>query len=173
MIWQDSLRLSDSHLTCIVEINSPCLSSHEDVYIFQCQQATIFTATLLFQPQLITTMYIQLQMIKHIHHQFVVLRTCTRTLCHTRHIREMQEIFRCTHNNKHFIERFLIRSMSCKLDHVWRWFLSSTLVLSRLINHSYRFFFFVWQRKQLCVNISNWSLYYIDSGTQHHNKMIF
>ncbi len=24
-----------------------------------------------------------------------------------------------------------------------------------------------------CVKMSNWSLYYIDSGTQHHNKMIF
>ncbi len=62
-IWQDSLRLSDSHLTCIVKTNSPCLSSHEDVYIFQFQQATICTATLLFQefqvfqPQLIITMY--------------------------------------------------------------------------------------------------------------------
>ena len=53
-----------SHLTCIVKTNSPCLSSHdEDVYTFQFQQATIFTATLLFQPQLITKMYIQLQMI--------------------------------------------------------------------------------------------------------------
>ncbi len=60
------LRLSDSHLTCIVKTNSPCLSSHEHVYTFQFQQATIFTAILLFQPQLITTMYIQLQMIKHI-----------------------------------------------------------------------------------------------------------
>ncbi len=57
------LRSSDSHLTCIVKSNSPCPSSHEDVFIFQFQQATIFTATLLFQPQLITTMYIQLQMI--------------------------------------------------------------------------------------------------------------
>ncbi len=55
-IWQDSLRLSDSHLTCIVKTNSPRLSSHEDVCIFQFQQATIFTAILLFQPQLITTM---------------------------------------------------------------------------------------------------------------------
>ncbi len=53
--------------------NSPCLSCHEDVYIFQCQQATIFTATLLFQPQLIRTMYIQLQIIKHRNLQFVVL----------------------------------------------------------------------------------------------------
>ncbi len=43
--------------------DTPCLSSHDDVNTFQFQQATIFTATLLFQPQLITTMYIQLQMI--------------------------------------------------------------------------------------------------------------
>ncbi len=74
----------DSHLTCIVQTNSPCLSSHEDLCIFQFQQATIFTATLLFQPQLITTMYIQLHMIKHINRQFVVLHTCTHTF-HTRH----------------------------------------------------------------------------------------
>ncbi len=46
-------------MTCIVKTNSPCLSSHdEDVNTFQFQQATIFTATLLFQPQLITTLYI-------------------------------------------------------------------------------------------------------------------
>ncbi len=64
---------------CIVKTNSRLLSSHEDVNTFQFQQATIFTATLLFQPQLITTMYIQLQMIKHINRQFVVLQTCTRT----------------------------------------------------------------------------------------------
>ncbi len=82
------------HLTCIVKSNSLCLSSHEDVYIFQFQQATIFTATLLFQPQLITKTYIQLQII--INCQFVVLHTCT-------HIREMQEIFRCAHNKKNTI----------------------------------------------------------------------
>ncbi len=70
------LRLSDSHLTCIVKTNSPCLSSH-DVYIFQFQQATNCTATLLFQPQLITTMDKQLHTIKHINRQFVVLHTCT------------------------------------------------------------------------------------------------
>ncbi len=52
-----------SRLTCIVKTISPCLSSHEDVNTFRFQQATIFTATLLFQPQLITTLYIQLQMI--------------------------------------------------------------------------------------------------------------
>ncbi len=44
-------------------------------YIFQYQQATIFTATLLFQPQLLIKMYLQLQMIKHINRQFVVLHT--------------------------------------------------------------------------------------------------
>ncbi len=33
------------------------------MHTFQFQQATIFTATLLFQPQLITTLYIQLQTI--------------------------------------------------------------------------------------------------------------
>ncbi len=53
-----------SCLTCIVKTNSQCLSSHDEgINTFQFQQATIFTATLLFQPQLFTTMYIQLQMI--------------------------------------------------------------------------------------------------------------
>ncbi len=51
-----------SRLTCIVKTKSLCLSSHdEDVNTFQFQQVTIFTATLLFQSQLITTLYIQLQ----------------------------------------------------------------------------------------------------------------
>ncbi len=122
-----------SHLTCIVKTNLPCLSSHdEDLNTFQFQQATIFSATLLFQPQLITTLYIQLQMI--INHQFVVLHTYTQTLFHTQHIREMQEIFRSAHNNnrQYFIEPFLIKSVRCKHDNVWRSFLSSPLVLSRL-----------------------------------------
>ncbi len=72
----------------------------------------------ILQPQLIT-MYIQLQMI--INRQFVVLHTCTQTLFHTQHSREMQEIFRRAHNNKrqHFIDSTLS-------------FLSSPLVLSRL-----------------------------------------
>ncbi len=44
--------------TCIVKTNSPCLSSHyEDVNTFQFQQATFFTAKLLFQPQLIKTYF--------------------------------------------------------------------------------------------------------------------
>ncbi len=94
--------MSDSHLTCIVETNSLCLSSHEDENIFQFEQATIFSATLLFQPQLITTLYIQLQMITHIIRPFVVLHTLhtyTQTLFQT-HIHEMQENFRRAHNNK-------------------------------------------------------------------------
>ncbi len=80
------------------------------------------------------TVYIQLQIIKHINHQFVFLHTCTQTLFHTQHSREMQEIFRRAHNNKrqYFIEPFLIRSVSCKRDHVWRCFLSRPIVLSRL-----------------------------------------
>ncbi len=57
---------------------------------------------------------------------------CTQTLFHTRHSREMQEIFK--HNNKrqYFIEPFLIRCVRCKHKHFWRLFLSSPLVLSRL-----------------------------------------
>ncbi len=76
-------------LQCIVKTNSQCLSSQEEVYIyiFQFQQATIFIAnvTLLFQPQLNTTMYIQLQMIKHINHNFVVLHTGTQKFFHVRY----------------------------------------------------------------------------------------
>ncbi len=32
--------------------------------------------------------------------------------------------------------------------------------------------FFVWRWQQVCDQISNLRLYYINSGTQHHNKMI-
>ncbi len=47
-----------SRLACIIKTNSPCPSSHdEDVNTYQFQQVTICTATLLFQPQLITTLY--------------------------------------------------------------------------------------------------------------------
>ncbi len=31
---------------------------------------------------------------------------------------------------------------------------------------------FVWQWQQVCDQISNLKLYYVDSGTQQHNKMI-
>ncbi len=65
------------------------ISSHEDVYIFQFQQAPICTATLLFQPQLITTMYIQLHMIKqHINSKFIVVHTCT----HTHYIHDIKNL---------------------------------------------------------------------------------
>ncbi len=52
-----------------------------------------------------------------------------------------------------------------------RWFLSSPLVLSRLTTAVVGFF--VWQWQQVCDQISNLRLYYVDSGTQHHSKMIF
>ncbi len=86
--------------------------------------------------------------------------------------REMQEIFRHAHNNKrqYFIEPFLIRSLHCKRKHFWRWFLSSPLVFITF-NHRCRRLF-VWQWQQECDQISNLRLYYIDSGTQHHNEMI-
>ncbi len=67
------------------------------VYIFQCLQATIFTATLLFQPQLITIVYLQSQMIKHINRQFVALHTCTHTLFHTQHSSEMHKKYLDAH----------------------------------------------------------------------------
>ncbi len=83
----------------------------------------------------------------------------------------MQEIFKRAHNNKrqYFIEPFLIRSVRCKHEHFWRSFLSSPLILSRLTTAVVGFF--VWQWQQVCDQISNLRLYYIDSGTQHHNKM--
>ncbi len=89
------------------------------IYIYQFQQAHFFTATILFQPQLITKMFIQLKLIKHINRQFVVLHTCTQTLFQIQHIREVKKIFRCAHNNKrlYFNEPFLI-SVRCKRDHV-------------------------------------------------------
>ncbi len=37
------------------------------------------------------TMYKQLQMIKQINHNFDVLHTCTQTLFHTQHSREMHK----------------------------------------------------------------------------------
>ncbi len=85
LLLKDSLRLSDSHLTCIVKTNSPCLSSHEDVYIFNFSRQLFLQLHYYSKPQLIATMYIQLHMIKHINCQFVVLHTCTQTLFHTRH----------------------------------------------------------------------------------------
>ncbi len=120
-IWQDCY--CGSRLTCIVKTYSPCLSSHDDVNTFQFQQATIFTATLLFQPQLITTLYIQLLFYTHAHRHYFIHDS-----------REMQEIFRRAHNNKrqYFIEPFLIRSVRCKREHFWWWFLSSPPVLSCL-----------------------------------------
>ncbi len=80
-------------------------------------------------PATINHYNIQLQMI--INHQFVVVHTCTRTLFHTQHIRE---IYRRTHNNKrqNLLNLFWISSVCFKRDHVWRSFLSSPLVLSRL-----------------------------------------
>ncbi len=157
---------------CIVKTNSPCLSSHdEDVNTFQFQQAPIFTATLLFQPQLITTMYIQLQMIIY------KSSVCCFTHMHTDIISYMTYSWdarnlQMRHNNKrqYFIEPFLI-SVRCKREHFWRSFLSSLLILSRLTTSCRRFF--VWQWQQVCDQISNLRLYYVDSGTQHHNKMIF
>ncbi len=122
------------HLTCIVKTNSPCLSSHdEDVNIFQFQQATVFTATLLFQPQFITTLYIQLQMIiykpsvccfRHMHTDIISYTT------YSWDARNLQ----ANHHNKrqYFTESFLIRSVRCKHDHVWRSLLFSPLFLLRL-----------------------------------------
>ncbi len=128
-----------SRLTCIVKTNSPCLSSHyEDVNTFQFQQAPIFTATLLFQPQLITMYNIQLQMI--------IYKSSVCCFTH-RHYFIHDIVVRCkkssnAHNNKRqdFIEPFLIRSVRFKREHFWRPFLSSPLVLSRLITAVVVFF---------------------------------
>ncbi len=110
---------------------------------------------IIIQPQLITTMYIQLQMIIY-KSSVVVLHTCTQTLFHTQHIREMQEIFKRAHNNKrqYFIEPFLIRSVRCNTEHFWRSFLSSPLILSRLTTAVVGFF--VWQWQQVCDQFLIW-----------------
>ncbi len=103
------------------------------VNTFQFQQATIFTATLLFQPQLFTTLYIQLQMIiykssvccfTHMHKDIISYTTVVRC--------KKSSEAPITTKGQYFIEPFLIRSVRCKHKHFWRWFLSSPLVLSRL-----------------------------------------
>ncbi len=125
-IWQDCYY--PSHITCIVKTNSPCLSSHDgDVNTFRFQQATIFTATLLFQPQLITTLYIQLQRIIY----------KSSVYCFTHAQRSL--VVRCkkssdvpiTTKDNTLLNLFLI-SVCCKCEHFWRSFLSSPLVLSCL-----------------------------------------
>ncbi len=105
--------------------------------IFQCHQATIFTATILSQPQLITTMFIQLQRIKHINCEFVVLHTCTQTLFHTQHICGVQKLFRRANNTKilYFIEPFLIRSVRCKREHFLWWVLSRFILFNHCCHH--------------------------------------
>ncbi len=140
-----------SHLTCIVKINSLCLSSYdEDVNTFRFQQGTIFTV------YTIANYYIR---------RFVVLHTCTQTLFHTQHSREMQEIIRRAHNNKTILYlTFMIRRVCCKSEHFWRSFLSSPLVLSCLTTAVIVFFVWLWQ--QVYDNIYNLRLYYVDSGTQ-------
>ncbi len=117
--------------------------------------------------QLITTLYKQLQMIINCH--FVVLHTCTQTLFHTQHSREMQEIFRRAHNNKrqYFIESFLIRSVHCKREQFWLSFLFSRLVLSRLTTVVV---FLFGSCSRYAIKFLHLRLYYVDSGTQHHNK---
>ncbi len=138
------------------------------VNTFWFQQATIFTATLLFQPQLITPMYIQLQIIIY------KSSVCCFTHMHI-HINVFhEEIFRRAHNIKrlYIIEPFLIRSVSCKRDHVWPSFLSSPLFLSRLTTAVVCFFCLA-VAVDMQKNEANLRLYYVDSGTQHHNKIIF
>ncbi len=83
----------------------------------------------------------------------------------------MQEIFRCAHNSKrqYLIDHFLIRNVCCKHDHIWRSFLSSPLFLSHLTTAVVCY----WQWKQVYDQISNLRLYYVESGTQPHNKVIF
>ncbi len=100
--------------------------------------------------------------IEMINGQFVVLHTCTQTLFHARHSREMQEIFRRAHNNK----RLLYLSFSDKKHALQtRAFLTTVSVrYARFITFSCRRFF-DWQWQQVCDHISNLRLYYIDSGT--------
>ncbi len=96
----------------------------------------------------------------YINHQFVVLHTCTQTSFHTRHIREMHDIFRGAHNYKrqYVIEPFLIRSVQ-----TWAFWTTVSVQSTGFImfNHSCRCF--VWQWQQVCDHIYNLRLYYIDS----------
>ncbi len=162
-----------SRLTCIVTTNSPCLSNHdEDVNTFQFQQATIFTATLLFQPQLITTLYIQLQMI--INKSSVCCFTYMHTdiISYTTYSWDARNLQRCPQQQKTILY-WTFSDKKCALQ--TRAFLMMVSVQStRFIsfNHSCHRFF-VWQWQQVCDQISNLRLYYIDSCIQHHNKMIF
>ncbi len=148
------------------------------VDIVRCQfgkhrPTLICTATLLFQPQLITTMYKQLHTIKHINHQFVVLHTCTQTL-HTWHSEMHKKSLEAPITTKdNSLLYWTFSDKKCALQTPA--FLTIVSVQStRFIsfNHCWHRFF-VWQWQQVWLKISNWSLYNIDSGTQHHNKMIF
>ncbi len=151
-----------------------CPSSHDDVYIYFNVSRQLFFYSYVIIPATINHNNVNtITGDLYINRQFVVLHTFTQTLFHAHHSREMQEIFRCALNNKrqYFIEPFLI-SVSCKRDHVCRWFRSNPLILLIAFNHSYRRIFLS-DRDSRYALISNWSLYYIDSGTQHHNKMIY
>ncbi len=153
-----------SRLTCIVKTNSLCLSSHdEDVNTFQFQQATIFTATLLFQPQLITTLYIQLQMIIY------KSSVCCFTHMHT-YIISYTTVVRCKKSS----EAPITTKDNTLLNLFWTCLTMVSVQFTRFFtfNHSSQWFF-VWQWQQVCDQISNLRLYYIDSCIQHHNKMIF
>ncbi len=125
---------------CIVKANSMCPSSHDDVYIYFNVSRQLFFYSYVIIPATINHNNVNtITGDLYINRQFVVLHTFTQTLFHAHHSREMQEIFRCALNNKrkYFIEPFLI-SVSCKRDHVWRWFQSNPLILLIAFNHSYR-----------------------------------
>ncbi len=152
-----------SRLTCIVKTNSPCLSSHdEDVNTFQFQQATIFTATLLFQPQLITTMYIQLQMIiykssvccfTHMHTDIISYTTVVR--CKKSSDAPITTKDNTLLNLFFFFIYWTFSDKKCVLQ-TWAFLTMVSVQFARFIafNHSCRRFF-VWQWQQVTFMRSN------------------
>ncbi len=106
----------------------------------------------------ITTMYIQLHMIKQrINSPFIVLHTCT---------------------HRHFIHDIvrwikIDAPLSTKDNTLFNlfWWEVCAVQSARFISFNYscsRFF-----RHQIWLKMSNCSLYNMDSGTDHHNTMIF
>ncbi len=81
----------------------------------------------------------------------------------------MQEISITTQDNIYWT---FDKSVCCKRDHVWRWFLSSPLVLSRL-TAAVGFLSGSGSSMRYNVKLEPLTYYILDSGTQHHNKMIF
>ncbi len=130
-----------SRLTC----------SKDKLNTFKFQQATIFTAILLFQLQIITIMYIKIQ------------NYCTYIFC---------LLFYTLAHRHYFVHDIVMRckkSSDAPMTAKDNAFLTIVYVQSKQSCRRV----FVWQWQQVCDKTSNLRLYYVNSGTQHHNKRIF